>query len=329
MWLLLFIIFIISYLFFNSTKSRYKHLPSPGLCLPILGHSYKLLGSKDLVNSIWSVYKKHNRNGILYIQSFREPSVWIGDFEAIKYLFNHIDGNDRTDSLMRKSLLHTRKVTSGNTMPGLLFSEGSLWHQQRRFTLKTLKDFGFGKQGMEGLIHEEVNQFISFVNTNIDQPLDFSHKLNLPIINALWKITVGDRFEYDNPKLLNIVERLTECFKLISDPKQAILRSFPWVEKLPLPESVFKRKYFVSTLHEISDMMMDNIIKHKETLDVNSPRDFVDMMLIEMENTEDESSSFYGQLGFDNLKVTMFDLFLAGSETTSTTLTWAFLYMIR
>ena len=33
--------------------------------------------------------------------------------------------------------------------------------------------------------------------------------------------------------------------------------------------------------------------------------------------------------GLDNLKVTLFDLFLAGSETTSTTLTWAVLYMVR
>ena len=29
------------------------------------------------------------------------------------------------------------------------------------------------------------------------------------------------------------------------------------------------------------------------------------------------------------LKVNLFDLFLAGSETTSTTLTWAVLYMVR
>ena len=53
------------------------------------------------------------------------------------------------------------------------------------------------------------------------------------------------------------------------------------------------------------------------------------MMLIETGNTTDEKSSFFGQLGQDNLKVTLFDLFTAGSETTSTTLTWAALYMVR
>ena len=76
-------------------------------------------------------------------------------------------------------------------------------------------------------------------------------------------------------------------------------------------------------------MMDENIMKHKETLDPNEPRDFTDMMLIEIEQTTDKTSSMYGQLGMDNLKVTLFDLFLAGSETTSTTLTWAVLFMVR
>ena len=53
------------------------------------------------------------------------------------------------------------------------------------------------------------------------------------------------------------------------------------------------------------------------------------MMLIEIEKTTDETSSFYGDFGVENLVNVMMDLFVAGSETTSTTLTWAMLYMIR
>ena len=64
-------------------------------------------------------------------------------------------------------------------------------------------------------------------------------------------------------------------------------------------------------------------------LDLKDPRDFTDSMLIEISKTTDKSSSFYGESGIENLRNTLFDLFLAGSETTSTTLTWAALYMVR
>ena len=53
------------------------------------------------------------------------------------------------------------------------------------------------------------------------------------------------------------------------------------------------------------------------------------MMLIEIEKTTDQTSSFYGDFGVENLVNVMMDLFTAGSETTSTTLTWSMLYMIR
>ena len=64
-------------------------------------------------------------------------------------------------------------------------------------------------------------------------------------------------------------------------------------------------------------------------LDLKDPRDFTDSVLIEISETTDKSSSFYGESGIENLRNTLFDLFLAGSETTSTTLTWAALYMVR
>ncbi len=37
-------------------------------------------------------------------------------------------------------------------IPGIMFSNGQEWTEQRRFAAKSLKDFGFGTQSMEELI---------------------------------------------------------------------------------------------------------------------------------------------------------------------------------
>ena len=70
------------------------------------------------------------------------------------------------------------------------------------------------------------------INKSKGEPFDFINKLNLPILNALWRITVGDRFEYDNPKLVSIVKRLTEVFKRFGKPENGIILSFPILTKL-------------------------------------------------------------------------------------------------
>ncbi len=55
----------------------------------------------------------------------------------------------------------------------------------------------------------------------------------------------------------------------------------------------------------------------------------ISKVLVEIKNTSDLSSSFFGDEGHHNLVASLMDLFAAGSETTSTTLTWAVLYMVR
>jgi len=280
----------------------------------------------DAGNGFWEMYKKYNKNGIMYLNLFNLKMIFVGDLKIVKYLFNLPEVTARTSQAMLDMGLPIRKV-KGPEMPGILMSEGDMWVQQRRFALRTLRDFGFGKQGMEEMVKEEVAQFKKLIDKSIAEPFDFMNKLNLPILNALWKVTVGEKFDYDDERLIDIVKRLTKGFEVFGKPSMTILMAFPW-----------SRKYFSSLLEwtlveeilqDLADMMQENIEKHQETLDINEPRDYIDMVLIEIEKTKDSKSSFHGELGLDNLKVSMLDLFMAGSETTSTTLTWAALYMIR
>ena len=85
---------------------------------------------------------------------------------------------------------------------------------------------------MEEMIQEEVDMFKALINKSKGEPFNFLNQLNLPILNALWRITVGDRFEYDNPKLISIVARLTESFRRQGSPTIAIILNFPLLTKI-------------------------------------------------------------------------------------------------
>lgn len=44
-----------------------------------------------------------------------------------------------------------------------MFSEGTFWVEQRRFTLRHLRDFGFGKKSVENVIWEEAEDLFETV----------------------------------------------------------------------------------------------------------------------------------------------------------------------
>ena len=57
------------------------------------------------------------------------------------------------------------------------------------------------------MILEEISHFKIHIENKMNEPIDFGTNLNLPIINALWRITVGEKFDYNDPKLLDLCSR--------------------------------------------------------------------------------------------------------------------------
>merc|ERR1719350_657954 len=134
--------------YYFTTNKKYLYLPSPGLCLPIVGHVYKLTteeGKRDPVNFLWKLYKKYQRNGMMHLRSFTLDLVFVGDFDTLKFIYNHPDCQERVNDIFEEPTKEDRMI-KGKEIPGVILSEGKNWTDQRRFTLKTLRDFGFGKQ---------------------------------------------------------------------------------------------------------------------------------------------------------------------------------------
>ena len=68
---------------------------------------------------------------------------------------------------------------------------------------------------------------------------------------------------------------------------------------------------------------------HKDTYEDGNIRDFIDAYIRKVRETTDVTSSFHPSEGYDHLVDTLIDLFVAGSETSSSTLSHGILFMIR
>ena len=93
---------------------------------------------------------------------------------------------------------------------GVFASEGRVWNEQRRFTLRHLRDFGFGKNTGEELITNEMKEFIQRLDKNVGKPVSVKRSFNLAILNTLWMIMSGVRYEQDDPRLWSVLKLLDE-----------------------------------------------------------------------------------------------------------------------
>ena len=95
MFLIIFSTFLVVFVLHYFTSNRkFFGLPSPGVCLPVIGHAYKMVckeAQNDPVNFLWDLWKNNNHNGIMWMRMFNMDMALIGDFDTAKYVFNHPD----------------------------------------------------------------------------------------------------------------------------------------------------------------------------------------------------------------------------------------------
>ena len=117
--------------------------------------------------------------------------IMINDAKLVKEVFQEQSSTGRSPHPI------FLEFSQGNH--GVIMSEGAHWEQQRRFTLRKLRDFGFAKSAMEDKIADEVSSMMNWLDQRVDKPIDGHRIFNGPVVNALWGIISGERTDWDSP----------------------------------------------------------------------------------------------------------------------------------
>uniref|UniRef100_A0A8C5GPK5 Cytochrome P450 2K1-like n=1 Tax=Gouania willdenowi TaxID=441366 RepID=A0A8C5GPK5_GOUWI len=204
---------------------------------------------------------------------------------------------------------------------GILFANGDTWKEMRRFALSALKDFGMGKRVAEDRIQEECEHLIHVFESHKGKPFDTWPPLTHTTANVVSSIVYGSRFEYSDPRFMNLVSRANQNVRLTGSPAIQLYNMFP-----RLVSWVKNRQVILENVAKTFQDMKDLFKNLKETLD--SSRGLVDCFLLRMQKEEDScvTNTYYNER---NLLCVVANLFVAGTDTTASTLRWALLLMAK
>ncbi|XP_012859662.1 cytochrome P450 2C23-like [Echinops telfairi] len=293
-------------------SQRQGSLPPGPMPLPIIGNMLQL-DPKDLPASFSKLAKEYGPVYTLRIGP--QLTVVLHGYEAVKEAL--IDQGD--EFLGRGSMPIAEHTLRGY---GILFSQGERWKHMRRFSLLTLRNFGMGKRSIEERIQEEARCLVEELRKTKAQPFDPSFIFSCAPCNVICSVLFNERFQYTDERFLYLMNLLNENFRRLNSRSIQLYNLWPTLIKhLPGEHRAFLRR-----TQDMRNFIMEKVKEHQESLDPNHPRDYIDCFLNKMEQEKDNPAS---EFNLRNLAACGSNLFVGGTETTSSTLRFGLLLLMK
>ncbi|KAF4520507.1 hypothetical protein B566_EDAN004823 [Ephemera danica] len=167
-------------------------LPGPSGSLPLAGHLVQfrnLVLRVKYVHLAWAeLWRKYGP--LTSIKLGKDRIVVLNGFEAIK---------------------------SALTMDQcVLVTDGADWKQQRSFIVQHFRSAGVKGDEMEGLVSVESEELVKLLQQKFSgsegMELELRNLCDISVLNVLWTIVAGKRFELSDPRLHKLMSMLHEYF---------------------------------------------------------------------------------------------------------------------
>ena len=169
------------------------------------------------------------------------------------------------------------RCRGGNGSLGLIISEGDEWKEQRRFAIRHLRDFGFGKSSMEDIIREEFLDIAENLRSMDGLEVETKQLFNLNVVNVLWRMMTGSRFDLKERSERERLEKIEEVFASFAPTNPSLVMA----AMLPKALARLFGGALVGQMQEFFGFFNELYAQHEETFDPSQLRDFIDVYLSE------------------------------------------------
>uniref|UniRef100_A0AC34FJ33 Unspecific monooxygenase n=1 Tax=Panagrolaimus sp. ES5 TaxID=591445 RepID=A0AC34FJ33_9BILA len=275
------------------------------------------------------------------LPSFRKKygdlfTIWYGEkpfvlFTTFESISENFIKNGEAFSGREKNEMFLELLRDGHH--GMMLTDGPIWKEHRRFTMQFLRTFNLGKL-MQQKILNEVSWMLNDLKKQVkagENEISIQKSLDVAVGSVINSIVFGSSFDekslndfYATKAVLKRGSRMISnlAFKvMLRDPYQIVRR-------LPYFNGIFAEVKGV--MDEIKIFFYEKINERRLTINFNEdsePSDYVEAYLRQqkkLNDSGDKGHSYTDKQLFGNV----FDLWLAGQESTAYTLAWIVLYLM-
>ena len=295
---------------FSSTKQ----LPPGPFPLPIIGNMHKLAADSRYVD-LMAMEKQYGHVFRLYLGS--QLVVIVSGPNAVKEVLT----SSSAEFAGRPSLYTGEVYSQGKAITFVDYSRQ--WRLHRKIVVSAFKMYINGLLKDGAVINVEFDLLSKRIQSSNGQPHDITKEVRLAVMNVICALVFGARYELDDPEFSRFLKMTSGLMTMVESGN--VVDVFPWLRIFP-----FKSIQTLKECCKERDEMIGKIYReHVEANRVQNPRDLTDVLLKAKKEAEEEDSSIKGFLTDQNLILTMGEIFIAGMETTASTLLWALLYLIH